>query len=82
MEFATFSQVNSPAFQVQEADVLVFSLSYLLMGAWIEICRGSHEDDVHTSHYVIADAITLEDCKMQCIFPLHVQRHCLLKWEL
>ena len=31
-------------------------------------CRGSHEDDVHTSHYVIADAITLEDCKMQCIF--------------
>jgi len=37
MEFATFSQVNSPAFQVQEADVQVFSHSYLLMGVWIEI---------------------------------------------
>ena len=31
-------------------------------------CRGAHEDDMRETHYVQAEAPTLDDCKMQCLF--------------
>ena len=31
-------------------------------------CRGSHENDISTEYFIVAEASTLEDCKMKCLF--------------